>query len=216
MCFLQWEVATGIEECGDDGMPRPPSRRSYYPAPSPPARLVPMPKFSLSQAGTETPTTSTPPPRTTHRASRVRSQSPIRRVARHRPTWTREWTTSRYSTRLRKECLTSWWTLLYQEWHISFENEVVTRSRELSVFYRDCGRRYPSLASCGSLDRNKLASCMHVGRSIYTHESIDPYMYILMSGSACLQSVCLPVCLTPCLLVCIIGRVLGDSANRWE
>ena len=138
-----WEVATEIEECGGDGTPRPPSRRSYYPAPSPPARLVPRPKFSLSQAGTETLTTSTPPPRTSQRASRVRSQSPIRRVARHRPTWTREWTTSRYSTRLRKECLTSWWTLLYQVWQISFENEVVTRSRELSVLYRDCGRRYP-------------------------------------------------------------------------
>ena len=138
MWFLQWEVATGIEECGDDGTPRPPSRRSYYPAPSPPARLVLRPKFSLSQAGAETLTTSTPPARTSQRASRVR------RVARRMPTSPREWTTSRYSTRLRKECLTPWWTLLYQVWQISFENEVVTRSRELKVFYRDSGRRYPS------------------------------------------------------------------------
>ena len=128
MWFSQWEVATEIEECGDDGTPRPPSRRSYYPAPSPPARLVPMPKFSLPQAGTETLTTSTPPPRTSQRASRVRSQSPIRRVLDEG--MDEEWTTSRYSTRLRKECLTSWWTLLYQVWQISFENEVVTRSRD--------------------------------------------------------------------------------------
>ena len=74
------------------------------------------------------------PSRTIQRASRVRSQSPTRR----------EWTTSSYSTRLQRQCLRSWWTLLNQKWQISFEDEVLARSRELSAFNRECGRRYPS------------------------------------------------------------------------
>ena len=48
---------------------------------------------------------------------------------------------------------------------------------------------------------------MHACRSIYIyiyiHESIHPYIYILISLSACLQSACLPVCLSACLPVCL-------------
>ena len=139
MCGGAWEkAATEIKECGGDGTPRPRSRRLYYPALSPSRRsyypALPRPKFPLPQAGTETLTTSTPPPRTGQRASRVRSQSPTRR----------EWTTSMYLTRLQWECLWSWWTLRNQPWRISFENEVLTHSQELSACYREYGRRYPS------------------------------------------------------------------------
>ena len=164
MWFFQWEVANEIEENGGD-YPLLRRGRSYYPTPSPPARLVPMPGFSLSQASTATLATSTPPPRTSQpasttpppRTSRPASSTPpprtsqrasrMRRVARRRPTSPGEWTTSDYSTRLRRECVTSWRALVFQPWSISFEREVLTRSRELSACERDCGRRHPSLAS---------------------------------------------------------------------
>ena len=125
-----WEkAATEIEECGGDGTPRSPPRRSYYPALSSSRR-----SYYPALPGTGTLTISTSPPRTSQRASRVRSQSPTRKA----------WTTSSYSTRLRRLCLRSLWTLLNQNWQISFEDEVLARSRKLSAFYRECGLRYPS------------------------------------------------------------------------
>ena len=164
MWFVPWKVGSEIEELGYN-YPLLHRRRSYYPAPSPPARLVPIPGFVLSQAVTKTlmtsspsprtsqPASSTPPPgkgqpgswtlppRTSHRAIR------LRRVARRRSTSPRAWSTSDYSIRMRKECVTSWWILVYQPWSIGFGHEVLARSREFNASQRDCGRRYPSLTS---------------------------------------------------------------------
>ena len=79
-----------------------------------------------------------------------RRTRPTKGLARRRPTSPGDWTTSDYSTRMRRECVASWKALVWQPWSISFEREVLAHSRELSACQRACGRRYPSLASSGT------------------------------------------------------------------
>ena len=46
---------------------------------------------------------------------------------------TSEWSTSQYCTRVLRECMTAWWTLRFQPYRISFEDQVLAASRGLSV-----------------------------------------------------------------------------------
>ena len=165
--LLQRDLSNETRESGGD-YPLLGRGRSYYPASSPPAGLVPMPRFSLSRASAGTPTASTPPFGTRRSASTAppprrsrpagttpppeadRRTRPSRGVARRRPTSPGDWTTSDYSTRMRRECVASWRALVWQPWSISFEREVLAHSRELSACRRAYGRRYPSLASSGT------------------------------------------------------------------
>ena len=58
--LLQRDLSNETRESGGD-YPLLGRGRSYYPASSPPAGLVPMPRFSLSRASAGTPAASTPP-----------------------------------------------------------------------------------------------------------------------------------------------------------
>ena len=108
MAFLQWEVGA------ENGRQRADRPLGALPAQAPPPAQVPIPRFAWISA--QPMMQSTGP-----RAGTGALSTPAR-----------EWSMSRYSDRMRRECLRSWWILTHPRL-IDYEELVLARSRELSV-----------------------------------------------------------------------------------